>query len=236
MQKNCRKSNRNAFVIMPFKKPISGYYEAVFKPALISAGYDVHRADEIYRPNVIIRDIQQLVVEADLILCELTGRNPNVLYELGLAHALGKPAILVSSNKKDVPFDLRHIRYIEYDTTAVGWEKKLKNDISRFAKSVALSEEPCFESLIPQKIGIGEIIAYHPNGSQGDHSFLGRSQRIDMMSITLRGLLEYKAALQEAILAKKANIRLLILNPESAFLIERGKQEGGQRRVNRDNF
>ncbi len=58
-------------------------------------------------------------------MAELTKRNPNVLYELGLAHALKKPVVLVSSNEEDVPFDVKHVRVIYYDVTDPFWGSKL---------------------------------------------------------------------------------------------------------------
>ena len=60
-----------------------------------------------------------------VLVAELTSRNPNVLYELGLAHALRKPVVLISSNEDDVPFDVHHIRVIYYDTNDPFWGDKL---------------------------------------------------------------------------------------------------------------
>ena len=62
---------------------------------------------------------------AKVLLAEMTSRNPNVFYELGLAHALQKPVVLVSSNGDDVPFDLKHIRVIYYDVSDPFWGEKL---------------------------------------------------------------------------------------------------------------
>jgi hypothetical protein len=62
---------------------------------------------------------------AKVLVAELTERNPNVLYELGLAHALKKPVVLVSSTEKDVPFDLQHIRVIYYDVMDPFWGAKV---------------------------------------------------------------------------------------------------------------
>src|SRR2546425_4845773 len=62
---------------------------------------------------------------ARVLVAELTGRNPNVLYELGLAHALHKPVVLVSSNKDDVPFDVQHVRVIYYEKDDPFWGQKL---------------------------------------------------------------------------------------------------------------
>ena len=62
---------------------------------------------------------------AKVLVAELTSRNPNVFYELGLSHALRKPVVLVSSREDDVPFDLQHIRVIYYDVNDPFWGTKL---------------------------------------------------------------------------------------------------------------
>jgi hypothetical protein len=67
---------------------------------------------------------------AKVLVAELTSRNPNVFYELGLAHALNKPVVLVSSNEPDVPFDLKHIRVIYYDVTDPFWGQKLIDKVA----------------------------------------------------------------------------------------------------------
>ena len=67
---------------------------------------------------------------AKVLVAELTTRNPNVFYELGLAHALEKPVVLRSSNEVDVPFDLKHIRVIYYDVTDPFWGNKLMDKVA----------------------------------------------------------------------------------------------------------
>ena len=84
-------------------------------------------------------DIQESILNSDIVLCEMTGRNPNVFYELGLAHAAGKPAILLSSNEEDIPFDLRHVRVIYYETRMAGWEDKLRRSIASAAAAAMQS-------------------------------------------------------------------------------------------------
>jgi len=64
------------------------------------------------------------------VLVELTTRNPNVFYELGLAHALEKPVVPVSLNEADIPFDLKHIRVIYYDMTDPFWGSKLLDKVA----------------------------------------------------------------------------------------------------------
>lgn len=75
------------------------------------------------------------------MVAELTSKNPNAFYELGLAHALEKPVILVSSNQEDVPFDLRHIRAIFYDQTDPFWGQKLIDKIADNIKSALIDPE-----------------------------------------------------------------------------------------------
>lgn len=60
----------------------------------------------------------------------MSNRNPNVFYELGLAHALEKPVVLISSNENDVPFDLHHIRVIYYDVNDPFWGNKLMEKVA----------------------------------------------------------------------------------------------------------
>ena len=144
-------TGKKAFVLMPFSDPFNSYYPSIFKPALEAAGYSVTRAGDLFLPRPIILDIQQSILDADLILCEMSDRNPNVFYELGLAHAIGKPAILVSRKEDDIPFDLRHIRTILYDYTQAGWEENLREDITAAALATAASDEIWPPPLIPQQ-------------------------------------------------------------------------------------
>ena len=120
---------KSAFVLMPFEEPFYSYYSKVFYPALLSCGYTAEKADDIFSPTAIMSDIREKIRTSDIIFCEMTGKNPNVFYELGLAHAIGKPVVLVSQKEEDIPFDMRHIRILMYQTTAPDWAEKLKADI-----------------------------------------------------------------------------------------------------------
>ncbi|SRR6266851_1068514 len=122
------------FVMMPFADPIGSYYSSVYEPAMKKAGIKAVRADtEIFGTGKIIDQIWSGINSARVLLAELTGRNPNVLYELGLAHALRKPVVLVSATESDVPFDVRHVRVIYYDVSDPFWGEKL---ISKVAENV----------------------------------------------------------------------------------------------------
>jgi hypothetical protein len=134
------KETKTAFVLMPFGGHYDSYYGAVFKPGLEAAGYSVRRADDMTTPQPIIKDIQDAIVDADVILCEMSSRNANVFYELGLAHAVGKPVILLADNIADVPFDLRHIRVVVYDIRQPDWGTKLRDSIRAAAQSINKDE------------------------------------------------------------------------------------------------
>jgi hypothetical protein len=124
----------NCFVMMPFGLPLGGYYQSIYEPAIKKAGLSPIRADaEIFGTGKIIDQIWSGINNARVLVAELTGRNPNVLYELGIAHALKKPVVLISSNEGDVPFDVRHVRVIYYDMGDPFWGEKL---ISKVAENI----------------------------------------------------------------------------------------------------
>ncbi len=122
------------FVMMPFANPIGSYYASIYEPAIKKAGLTPVRADtDIFGTGKIIDQIWSGLNNAKVLVAELTGRNPNVLYELGLAHALHKPVVLISSNEADVPFDVRHVRVIYYEVSDPFWGEKL---IAKVAENI----------------------------------------------------------------------------------------------------
>ena len=116
------------FVILPFGAPFDEYYREIITPAGKSVGLEVIRADEVYDVRPIMEDIVTGIIEADVIIAEVTRRNPNVNYELGMAHALGKPVVIISQSSEDIPFDYKHVRAILYDTTCATWAKQLQKN------------------------------------------------------------------------------------------------------------
>ena len=119
-------STDTCFVMMPFAAPLGEYYSKIYEPAIEKAGLKAVRADDdIFGTGKIIDQIWSGITSAKVLIAELTSRNPNVYYELGLAHALKKPVVLICSNEHDVPFDLKHIRVIYYDMHDPFWGTKL---------------------------------------------------------------------------------------------------------------
>jgi formylglycine-generating enzyme required for sulfatase activity len=125
------KGSGHVFVIMPFAAPFNEYYEGVIKPAVLDAGFHAVRSDELFSPQAFIQMIWEQVLGADLVVAEMTGANANVLYELGLCHAVNKKVVMVTQRIEDVPSDLRHINLIAYDTSALNWEATLRNAIQK---------------------------------------------------------------------------------------------------------
>jgi hypothetical protein len=119
------------FVIMPYGGYFDTYYTEVFKPAIEAADLTPRLAKDIFRPGSIIGDIWDLTKRSKVILAELTGKNANVFYELGLAHAITKPTVLVTESVDYIPFDLAGLRAIIYDKNEPDWGNKLKSDITK---------------------------------------------------------------------------------------------------------
>lgn len=141
------------FVMMPFAEPIGGYYKAIYEPAIVKAGMRAVRADdEIFATGKVIDQIWSGITAAKVLVAELTGRNPNVFYELGLAHALSKPVVLISSNQEDVPFDLQHIRVIYYDMRDPFWGEKL---IAKVSENVVSALKNPGEALLRRAVVAG---------------------------------------------------------------------------------
>jgi hypothetical protein len=108
------------FVLMPFRDPYNIIYQDHIKPAVERTALRCVRANDIYGVNRVMEDIWEQICKAKVIVSELTGRNPNVFYETGIAHTIGKRVILVTQTMDDVPFDLRDLRCIIYEYTPRG--------------------------------------------------------------------------------------------------------------------
>lgn len=124
------------FVVMPFGGQFNDIYRQIYVPAIRKVGLEPLRADDIYDNQPIIQDIKQSIQNATVVLAEVTGRNPNVNYELGMAHALGKEVIIVTANKDDVPSDYRHLRYLPYNPSGIKWDEALFNELIKTLDTV----------------------------------------------------------------------------------------------------
>lgn len=103
------------FVLMPFSSEFADIYEVGIKQACKDAGAYCERVDEQIFDESILERVYNQISRADVIIAEMTGRNPNVFYEVGYAHALNKRVILLTQKADDIPFDLKQFPHIIYD-------------------------------------------------------------------------------------------------------------------------
>lgn len=157
-----------AALMMPFSAEFAPVHEAI-KAACEAAGFRCARVDDVWDHSVIIQEIFTLLLKARVVIVDFTGRNPNVMYETGIAHTLGKLVVPISQSLDDVPFDLKHHRVLEY----------LPNGEGRQALTTALAKKlgqvnpsgngkRCGpEATMPllEKIAFGSFADYSPRGA-----------------------------------------------------------------------
>lgn len=108
-----------ASAMMPFDAAFAAVYQSI-QQAAAGAGLRCRRADDLWENAAIIQDVVALIDRSRAVVCDCTGRNPNVFYEAGIAHTLGREVILITQSEHDIPFDLRHLRYVKYLNNAEG--------------------------------------------------------------------------------------------------------------------
>jgi len=123
------------FVVMQFTPPFNELYNDVIVPVCKDLGLIAFRADETYGPGLIIADIAREIIEAKAIVAEITPANPNVYYELGYAHALNKPTILIAEKPTQLPFDVSPFRVLFYENT-IGGKAKVEVGLRKHLEAI----------------------------------------------------------------------------------------------------
>jgi hypothetical protein len=134
------------FVLMPFGGWNDVYYKDVYSPAIKAAGFEPLRADDLFHSGSVMEQIWEQISDAKVLVADVSGKNANVFYELGLSHSRGKPVVLLTGDIEDVPFDLRHLRVIVYDIRDPEWSQKVQRQMTTYLRNA--KEEP--EKSIPQ--------------------------------------------------------------------------------------
>lgn len=124
------------FVLMPFAESLKPLYTKHILEVTNRLSLSCKRGDDFFSASAIINEIWSAIFHAQVCIADCTGRNPNVFYEIGVAHTIGRPCILISQTIEDIPFDVRHIRSIIYEYTEEGMkqfeqilEKTLRNTL-----------------------------------------------------------------------------------------------------------
>jgi hypothetical protein len=110
----------DVFVLMPFTAKMRPIYDDHIKKVCTDLDLTVARADDFFSTQSVIDEIWSAINKSSILIADCTGRNPNVFYEIGIAHTVGRKVILLSQQKDDMPFDLAHIRRISYSFTPRG--------------------------------------------------------------------------------------------------------------------
>lgn len=122
--------------MMPFSAPFNRVYSAI-ADAATAAGMHVQRADDIWEHSVLMQDVFSLIYRSHVVVCDFSGKNPNVFYEAGIAHMLGRHVIPITQSHDDVPFDLKQHRYIHYLNNGEGLDSLTTQLTSRLATLAA---------------------------------------------------------------------------------------------------
>ena len=120
-----------AAILMPFGPDWANDVYAAFSEVTKVAKFKPWRADQEHADDVIIQTIWKRINESRFVIADCTGRNPNVFYELGIAHTIGKPVFICAPERADIPFDVQGIRSTTYRETPSGIAT-LKNELQQF--------------------------------------------------------------------------------------------------------
>jgi len=123
------------FVVMQFSPPYDELYKDVIQPLSEKSGLQAYHAGEVFGPGVILDDIVRGIEEAKIVIAEITAPNENVFYELGYAHALKKPTILLADRTKKLPFDISGYRCLFYENS-IGGKRKVEEALDKHLKAI----------------------------------------------------------------------------------------------------
>lgn len=127
-----------AFVVMQFSEQFNALYDDVIRPTCEKFGYEVVRADDIYKSGLIIEDIVRSIDESSFVIADITPDNPNVFYEVGYAHGIKKTTILLSDRRRDkLPFDVSGYRTLFYDNS-IGGKKAVEESLTKHLESLTV--------------------------------------------------------------------------------------------------
>ncbi|HDI3239231.1 TPA: hypothetical protein PMB69_003675 [Vibrio cholerae] len=134
-------ADKSCFVIMPISTQ-PGYeadhfslvYEDIIKPSIEAASMVAIRADETVNTNLIQLDILRKVIESDIAICDMSSKNPNVFYELGVRQAFDKPTVLLIDDHTAAPFDVSSLRYVTY-SKSMGY-REVKTAVERLTRAL----------------------------------------------------------------------------------------------------
>lgn len=218
---------------MPFSAELEAVFRLFIKPALEEVGFSVTRADDLLNQRNIMQDIVSGISNAEVVVADLTGANPNVFYELGIAHTLEKPTILLTQAVEELPFDLRSYRVLAYQTHFAKIECA-KADLARLAQAAyegtALFGNPVTDfraKKMPSSEALVVSAETPPAGSEDDRGFIDHFLDVSEGYGQLAGLIG------------RSTQALEVLTPKAEELssgIARARETGGQLAMSQIRF
>jgi hypothetical protein len=115
------------FVLMEFQPPYTDIYDHLIKPTVEGEGFRCLKSDDIFTTTSVIEDIWANINKAALIIAEISSNNPNVMYELGICHTVGKNVMLITQYPDKIPFNFRHMRCYPYKNDIPGSDELKRN-------------------------------------------------------------------------------------------------------------
>lgn len=205
---------------MPFTSP-TGYdenhftrvYEYIIKPACEKADFEPVIAKETAKTNLIALEILKHIVEYDMALCDISSRNPNVFYELGLRHAFNKKTVLIKDKRTETPFDIASLRYTEYN------ESLRVDEVQKTIDLVAKSLKETYEAQSNDGNSLVQLLAIDEAKLPAGHKMSGDTSLILNELRNMRQLLSEERAytynyFSDGLLSKGNGIKL-IKTPQS---------------------
>jgi hypothetical protein len=125
----------DVFVLMPFAEHLKPIYDIYISRVIKGLGLSVNVARNVFTPHDIMKDVWTAINRSRVLIADCTGNNPNVFYEVGMAHTIGMPVIFITQHKEEMPFDISRFRYIHYEDTPPGMEK-FEGDLARTIRDV----------------------------------------------------------------------------------------------------
>lgn len=206
------------FVVMPIADPdgydnghFSKVYEDIFKPACKSAGFKPVRADEVKQTNLIHLDILQKLIDSPMAICDLSSRNPNVLFELGLRQAFDKPTVLVQEVGTPKIFDIAPLRYTEY-------RKELRyREVLEDQDLIAQALRATFEAT-SQGDGVNSIVSILSLAKPATLKEQVGSESTGLLQLVRAEMSEMRSDFQRAMFMFERNTREYVNRPRNEFL------------------
>lgn len=128
------------FVLMQFSSPYTEIFDDVIEPVVSSEGFRCLKSDDIFGTTAVIEDIWANINRSALVIAEITDNNPNVMYELGICHTIGKEVMMITQAPSTIPFNFRHMRAYSYDNSIRG-STELRNNISGVLRQITAASE-----------------------------------------------------------------------------------------------